>query len=42
MFDPGNFTPFYIDDLCRGLTALGARPRVITSPPLFETVEPGD
>jgi glycosyltransferase involved in cell wall biosynthesis len=38
MYDPGNFLPYYVDALCRSLSALGIRVRVITSPPLFETV----
>ncbi len=40
MFDPGNFTPFYLDGLCRALKAQGVYVRVITSPPLFEGVNP--
>jgi D-inositol-3-phosphate glycosyltransferase len=40
MFDPGNFTPFYIDGLCRALKAQGVYVRVVTSPPLFEAVDP--
>lgn len=39
IFDPGNFTPYYVDGLCRGLAALGVRAQVITSPPLFEPVD---
>ena len=39
MFDPGCFIPYYVDSLCRSLAALGARVRVVTSPPLFEAVE---
>ncbi|MFI5376496.1 MAG: glycosyltransferase family 4 protein [Candidatus Rokuibacteriota bacterium] len=41
MYDPGNFTPYYLDSLCRSLGELGASPRVISSPPLFEPVDPG-
>jgi glycosyltransferase involved in cell wall biosynthesis len=41
MLDPGNFTPYYIDGLCRSLNRLGIRPRVITSPPLFEAIDSG-
>lgn len=40
VFDPGNFTPYYVDALCTGLRRLGLRARVISSPPLFETVDP--
>jgi glycosyltransferase involved in cell wall biosynthesis len=40
MFDPGCFIPYYVDSLCRSLAALGQRVRVVTSPPLFEPVEP--
>ncbi len=39
MFDPGCFIPYYVDSLCRALSALGARARVVTSPPLFEPVD---
>jgi glycosyltransferase involved in cell wall biosynthesis len=39
MLDPGNYTPYYVDGLCRSLSRLGVRPRVITSPPLFEPVD---
>lgn len=40
-FDPGSVVPYYLDPLCRGLADLGARARVVTSPPLFEPVDPG-
>ena len=40
MGDPGNFTPYYIDSLCRSLADLGVPARVISSPPLFEPVDP--
>ncbi len=40
MFDPGNFTPYYIDSLCGSLRDIGLGIRVITSPPLFEPVDP--
>ena len=40
MGDPGNFTPYYIDSLCRGLADLGVPTRVVASPPLFEPVDP--
>jgi glycosyltransferase involved in cell wall biosynthesis len=40
MFDPGCFLPYYVDALCRSLSALGVRARVIASPPLFEPVDP--
>jgi glycosyltransferase involved in cell wall biosynthesis len=39
LFDPGSVVPYYIDSLCRGLDDLGARARVVSSPPLFEPVE---
>src|SRR5262245_32984358 len=42
MFDPGSFIPYYVDALCRGLGALGARARVVASPPLFEAVDAED
>jgi glycosyltransferase involved in cell wall biosynthesis len=41
MFDPGCFIPYYVDSLCRSLAALGTEVRVVTSPPLFESVESG-
>lgn len=40
MYDPGKFLPYYVDGLCRSLSALGLRARVIASPPLFEPVDP--
>jgi glycosyltransferase involved in cell wall biosynthesis len=41
MLDPGNFIPYYVDKLCRGLREeLDLAVRVITSPPLFERVDP--
>ena len=40
VFDPGNFTPYYVDALCTGFRRLGVRAQVISSPPLFETVDP--
>lgn len=39
MGDPGNFTPYYIDSLCRSLGDLGVPTRVVSSPPLFEPVD---
>ena len=39
MFDPGCFIPYYVASLCRNLAALGAQVRVVTSPPLFESIE---
>jgi glycosyltransferase involved in cell wall biosynthesis len=41
MFDPGAFLPYYVDALCRSLSALGVTVRVVASPPLFEPVDPG-
>jgi len=40
MGDPGNYTPYYIDSLCRSLADLGVPARVVSSPPLFEPVDP--
>lgn len=40
VFDPANFTPYYVDALCTGFRRLGVRAQVISSPPLFETVDP--
>jgi len=40
MYDPANFTPYYLEGLCGGLSQLGLRPSVISSPPLFEAVDP--
>jgi len=40
LYDPGAFIPYYVDGLSRGLAALGVRPRVISSPPLFAAVDP--
>jgi glycosyltransferase involved in cell wall biosynthesis len=39
MFDPGNYTPHYVESLCTALTVLEAQVELITSPPLFEEVE---
>lgn len=39
--DPGNFTPYYVDALCRGLRRIDVHPWVVSSPPLFSTVDPG-
>jgi glycosyltransferase involved in cell wall biosynthesis len=36
MFDPGNFTPYYVDGLCSALSRLGVEVSLATSPPLFE------
>ena len=36
MFDPGNFTPHYVENLCRALAGLDLRVDLITSSPLFE------
>lgn len=40
MLDPGNFVPYYVDSLCGSLWELGLTIHVITSPPLFEPVDP--
>src|SRR4029077_1260081 len=40
MGDPGNSPPYYIDSLCRSLADLGVPARVVSSPPLFEPVDP--
>jgi len=40
MLDPGNFVPYYVDSLCGSLGERGLRVHVITSPPLFEPVDP--
>ncbi len=40
VLDPGNFTPYYVDALCGGFRRLGLRTQVITSPPLFDSVDP--
>jgi glycosyltransferase involved in cell wall biosynthesis len=40
VLDPGNFTPYYVDALCGAFRRLGVRALVISSPPLFETVDP--
>ncbi len=36
MFDPGNFTPHYVENLCRALAGLDLQVDLITSSPLFE------
>jgi D-inositol-3-phosphate glycosyltransferase len=36
MFDPGNFTPHYVENLCRALAGLDLQVALITSSPLFE------
>lgn len=36
MFDPGNFTPHYVENLCDALTDLDLQVDLITSSPLFE------
>ena len=36
MFDPGNFTPHYVENLCRALAGLDLKVDLITSSPLFE------
>jgi glycosyltransferase involved in cell wall biosynthesis len=36
MFDPGNFTPHYVENLCRALAALDLQVDLVTSSPLFE------
>ncbi|MGP0071544.1 MAG: glycosyltransferase family 4 protein [Bryobacteraceae bacterium] len=36
MFDPGNFTPHYVENLSQALAALGLQVDLITSSPLFE------
>jgi glycosyltransferase involved in cell wall biosynthesis len=38
--DPGNFTPYYVDALCTSFRGLEVRARVISSPPLFDAVDP--
>jgi len=38
MFDPGNFTPHYNENLCRALAILGVEVELISSPPLFEQI----
>lgn len=40
VFDPGNFTPYYVDALCTALRRLGLPTRVVASPPLFDAVDP--
>lgn len=40
LLDPGNFTPYYSDALCGGFKRLGVTSRVISSPPLFDAVDP--
>ena len=39
MFDPGNFTPYYVAKLAEPLSRLGIEVNVITSEPLFPDVE---
>jgi D-inositol-3-phosphate glycosyltransferase len=36
MFDPGNFTPHYVENLCNALAGLDLQVDLITSTPLFE------
>jgi glycosyltransferase involved in cell wall biosynthesis len=36
MFDPGNFTPHYVENLCQALTHMDLQVDIITSSPLFE------
>jgi D-inositol-3-phosphate glycosyltransferase len=36
MFDPGNFTPHYVENLCNALTHMDLQVDLITSSPLFE------
>lgn len=36
IFDPGNFTPYYVENLCEALAGLGLQVDLITSSPLFE------
>jgi D-inositol-3-phosphate glycosyltransferase len=36
IFDPGNFTPYYVENLCETLAGLGLQVDLITSAPLFE------
>jgi len=38
MFDPGNFTPYYLENLSNALAGLGIEVELITSSPLFEDV----
>jgi D-inositol-3-phosphate glycosyltransferase len=38
MFDPGNFTPHYVENLCSALALLNVDVELICSPPLFEQV----
>jgi glycosyltransferase involved in cell wall biosynthesis len=40
MFDPGNFTPHYVENLCRALAGLDLQVELITSSPLFEQSGP--
>ena len=40
MFDPGNFTIHYVENLCGSLADLGAQVELITSPALFEQTGP--
>jgi D-inositol-3-phosphate glycosyltransferase len=40
MFDPGNFTPHYVENLCRALAGLDLQVDLITSSPLFEQTNP--
>jgi glycosyltransferase involved in cell wall biosynthesis len=42
MFDPGNYTPYYVDNLCQALAGHGARVTLITSSPLFENTCPSN
>ena len=42
MFDPGNFTPHYVENLSKALARLGIEVDLITSAPLFEEAgQPG-
>ena len=36
LYDPGNFTPYYNDELAAALTRAGMRVSLIASAPLFE------
>ncbi len=38
IYDPGNFTPYYLENLSNALAGLGIEVELITSPALFEDV----
>jgi len=39
MFDPGNYTPHYVENLCSALSSINVLVELVTSPPLFEGAE---